>query len=196
MTEYRTRLAHKWGKDGPGQPLYGFWIGNTYVPPTVTLEAEGLKGAPDVAARFEIRDGVPEVVDFRITAKRNGRAVRTADLINWQPLEKLALNSFRQVGSIGERDDQGELLGAVIPQGDREEWALRADLEEAIARRRGPSTAELEEVAKIYREGIGGRPTEAVQTRLGYSRRTAARRVQQARQAGHLPLTTQGKVKG
>ena len=53
--------------------------GNPFVPPAVTFEAEGMKGAPDVTARFEIRDGVPEVVDFRITAKLDGRAVCTAE---------------------------------------------------------------------------------------------------------------------
>lgn len=49
----------------------------------------------------------------------------------------------------------------------------------------------------MYREAIGsGRPTAAVQMRPGYSRRTAARRVEQAREANHLPKTTKGKVTG
>ncbi len=197
MAEYRTSWTPHWGKRGPSEPLHGWWVGNTFVPPAVTVEAEGLKGAPDVTARFEVRDGVPECVDFRISAKPDGRAVRTADLNGWQPLEGLALNTFRQVGRIGKHDDTtGRQLGAVTPQGRREEWAMRADLEGAMARRRGPSAAELEQVAKVYREQIGGRPTEAVQVLLGYSRRTAARRVQQARAAGILPPTTQGKVTG
>jgi hypothetical protein len=55
--------------------------------------------------------------------------------------------------------------------------------------------AELEEVAKVYREFIGSTPTRAVQLAGGYSERTAARRVQQARAAGLLPQTTPGKRK-
>lgn len=197
MAEYRPRWTEHWGKRGPSEPLHGLWIGNVFVPPAVTFEAEGLKGAPNVVGRFEIRDGVPECVDFRITAKPDGRAVRTADLNGWQPLEGLALNAFRQVGRIGLRDAAtGRLLGAGTPVDGREEWAMRADLEGAMARRRSPSAAELEEVARVYREALHGRPTEAVQLRLGYSRRTAARRVQQARAAGVLPPTTQGKVTG
>lgn len=196
MVEYTARWTQHWGKKGSNAPPHGYWLGKAFVPPAVTFEAEGDKGAPDVTARFEIRDGVPEVVDFRITAKPTGRAVRTSDLNGWQPLEGLALNAFRTVGSVDRRDDEGRLLGAIRPQDDRDEWALRGNLESAMARRRTPSTAELEEVAKVYREAIRGRPTEAVQVQLGYSRRTAARRVQQARAAGILPRTTRGKVSG
>jgi hypothetical protein len=144
-----------------------------------------------VWAKFEIRDGAPEVVEFRITAKHDGRAVRTSDLNSWQPLEGLALNAFLRVGRIGDREH-----GAWPPRAEREKWAMEGDLERAKARRRTPNTAELEEVAKIYREALHGRPTEAVQVQLGYSRRTAARRVEQARAAGILPPTTKGKVAG
>jgi hypothetical protein len=186
MAEYQGSWKPDWG-----QPQRGTWIGKTFVPLKVTFEGIGLKGAPDVSAVFEIRDGVPEVVDFRITAKPSGRAVRTSDLNGWQPLEGLALNGFRQVGELGDREH-----GAWPPQDQREEWAVRADLEKAMARRRTPSTAELEEVAKVYRTAIHGKPTEAVQLQLGYSRRTAARRVEQARAAGILPPTTKGKVTG
>jgi len=196
MVEYKPRWTPEWGKAGPGAPLHGLWIGNTFVPPAVNFEAEGMKGAPDVFVRFEVRDGVPEVVDFRITAKPKGRAVRTSDLNGWQPLEGLALNSFRQVGSAGRRDDAHRLLGAVDPEGERDEWAMRSDLDRAMDRPRTPSRVELEEVARVYREAIKGRPTHAVQVQLGYTRRTAARRVQQARAAGILPPTTKGRVKG
>ena len=54
--------------------------------------------------------------------------------------------------------------------------------------------AELEEVARIYREHVDASPTRAVAMLGGYaSERTAARRVQQAREAGLLPKTTPGK---
>ena len=156
-----------------------------------------MKGAPNVATRSEIRDGVPEVVQFCITAKPNGRAVRTADLNGWQPLEGLALNVFRQVGRINQTTLRATpVSGSLAPTDDRQESAMRDDLQGAMERRRGTSLAELEEVAKVYREAIGGRPTEAVHLRMGYkSRRTAARRVHEAREADLLPKTTKGKAK-
>jgi hypothetical protein len=49
--------------------------------------------------------------------------------------------------------------------------------------------------AKIYRQHIDDRPTEAVSRAFGKSHRTAARWVQQAREAGLLPDTTPGKRK-
>jgi hypothetical protein len=73
---------------------------------------------------------------------------------------------------------------------------LERDLYEARASRRGEVThAELKEVASVYREHLDASPTRAVSLLLGYSERTAARRVQQARAAGLLPATTPGKRK-
>jgi hypothetical protein len=57
------------------------------------------------------------------------------------------------------------------------------------------SRAELEEVAQVYREHVASSPTRMVAMLCGYSERTAARRVQQARAAGLLPKTTPGKRK-
>jgi hypothetical protein len=165
------------------------WVSETHSFPTaVELRAEGQKGAPNVHARFELRDGVPEVVEFRMSAKDKGRAVRTADLAAWN-LEGLALNGFRQ---FARPHDEPHRLGSG-PRDEREFWELEGQLVEDRGRRRGPSADELEAVARVYREAIDGRPTEAVQVRLNYSRRTAARRVQQARAAGLLPATTPGK---
>ena len=171
------------------------WVSETHMYPSwVELDAVGDKGAPDVWARFEMRDGVPEVVDFRLTAKAEGRAVRTADLNSWQPLEGLATNAFRNFARLKDPEQAGS--DPYGPKDERDFWRIGGDLVSARAGHRGPSVAELEEVARVYRDAIEGRPTEAVQVMLGYSRRTAARRVQQARAAGLLPETTPGKKKG
>jgi hypothetical protein len=168
-------------------------LGRYTLPTSVDLEAEGQKGAPDVHAHFEMRDGVPEVVEFTTRAKPMGRAVRTSDLNGWQPLEGLALNAFRLHAWQPERDvdERGLVLG---PEDERDFWRLGGALHEAQNSRLGPTEAELAEVAQVYRAAIEGRPTEAVQVQMGYrSRRTAARRVQQAREAGLLPHTSRGK---
>jgi hypothetical protein len=171
------------------------WESDTHTfPSAVELEAIGQKGAPDVFARCEMRDGVSEVVDFRLTSKPDGRAVRTSDLNAWQPLEGLALNAFRQKARRFLK--AGDPIERVGYQDEREFWTLGGQLAGAQASSSGPPDAELQEVAEIYRGAIEGMPTEAVQVMLGYSRRTAARRVQQARQRGFLPETTPGKKKG
>jgi hypothetical protein len=93
-----------------------------------------------------------------------------------------------------------------VPDGNAFNWMWRQTEEnadrarravyEARKARRGPvSRAALEEVAKVYREHLEASPTRAVSLLLGYSERTAARRVQQAREAGLLPATTPGKRK-
>jgi hypothetical protein len=69
----------------------------------------------------------------------------------------------------------------------------RAAYEARKARRGTVTRADLEQVAKVYRENLAASPTRAVSLLLGYTERTAARRVQQARAAGLLPETTKGK---
>jgi|GEM_PF-1767806 len=64
-----------------------------------------------------------------------------------------------------------------------------------FSKKRGVTRDELEAVAYTYQQNIDGNPTEAVQQIYGYTARTASRRVQQARDAGLLPGTTQGRKK-
>jgi transposase-like protein len=59
----------------------------------------------------------------------------------------------------------------------------------------GDGAVRRQDVADIYRQHIDDRPTEAVSRAFGKSHRTAARWVQQAREAGLLPDTTPGKRK-
>ncbi len=49
------------------------------------------------------------------------------------------------------------------------------------------------EVARIYKAAEGRKPLQAVVEALGYTPRTAARRVKAAEAAGFLPPTTPGK---
>ncbi len=80
---------------------------------------------------------------------------------------------------------------------ERELWRAISEVNEAVeAPRRGVTRLELEQVAKVYRENVHGSPVKAVQVSLGCnSERTAARRVEQARDEGLLPPTTAGKRK-
>jgi hypothetical protein len=151
-----------------GEP--GVTIGDKFLPTEVTMTATGADRAPDVTARFALIDGIPDCVSFVIEAKPDGRAVRTSDLREWTSLETLAANAFAQFGMVHQFEDEtGRPLGAVRPE------------------------SELEQVAKIYKEAIDGKPTRAVAVRMNMSHRTAGRRIAQARAAGLLPRTTAGK---
>ena len=74
-------------------------------------------------------------------------------------------------------------------------WLAAGELSERRKARRPVALEELELVARIYREHIDGQPVVEVQRVMGYTKRTAHRRVEQARAKHLLPPTTQGKRK-
>lgn len=157
-------------------------LGSAIVPRKAVYAFEGDKGTPDVTLMFEVRDGRPECVSVAVQAKPNGRGIRTADLSMFS-IDALVISVFEELSTLGVHD----------PEQQRHD---RRSIEEARASRRGAVTrAELEEVARIYRENLTSSPTRAVALACGYADRTAARRVQQARDAGLLPKTTPGKRK-
>ena len=152
------------------------------MPPKAVLSFEGIKGSPDATVIFEVRDGRPECVEISVRAKPEGRGIRSADLAMMN-LDNLAIDVFTQLGVVGVQDTD-------------ERRRTHRDVHEArLARRGAVSQHELEEVARVYREHLEESPTRAVALLLGYSDRTAARRVQQARTAGLLPSTSPGRKK-
>ncbi|PSK99753.1 hypothetical protein CLV30_11756 [Haloactinopolyspora alba] len=157
-------------------------LGDAQVPRKTRMESVGEKGAPDLYADFEIRDGVPECVSLVWKSKAEGRGVRTVDL-STIAMDKLALKAFMVHAYVP--DSRGALRQVDLSD-EREVWGAIGEVDAAIARRsRGANPAELERVAEVYEEHAStGTPTKAVEQLLGYTRRTAARRVQQAKEAG------------
>jgi hypothetical protein len=173
---------------------------DTFVYEQVTIRGRGLKGAPDLFAQFKVQDGTPECVEFNLRAQELGRGIRSADLRLFD-LERITIAAFTRrtlKPAAGERRYE-----PIID--DREFWSAVGAVTTATQRRQSANQAELSEVARLYDEHVdpkvaddefAGKPTKAVQVAMGYSARTAARRVQQARDAGLLPGTTPGKKKG
>jgi hypothetical protein len=172
--------------------------------PRALLTVVGEGGEPDATVAFEVRplpehppgnpyllthrvkDVRPEVIGIHIAAKPNGRGITTADLRSFA-LDELTTDVFTVVGT-------PQVPPFRTPVEDYRH--IGRTVREARSRSRGRVTrAELEEIARVYREHVGTTPTRAVQLAGGYSERTAARRVQQARAAGLLPQTTPGKRK-
>ena len=189
-------------------------IGGYEMPRCVTYSEKGPGtpgGDPDLLARFEIRDGVPECVALHLEVPPYGRAIRSADLRNLD-LEGLAEQVF--LTSAAKPLPGG---GFALPAfgGDRREAerfrralransrlllsvsehqlvsdldaqdAARAALRSRIREKQPRSRTLLEGVARTYLEAWPIAPTEAVRRWLGtdVSLRTASRRVQAARDA-------------
>lgn len=185
--------AHLGGRNGGYVPL-----GTALVPRTASLEIEGSEGAPDATVRCEIRNGRPEVVEIVIRAKPDGRGIRSADMSLLSNVDVLAENIVAEVAIVKEPDaDRGpDRWVGHPPNTEQERWALKGEVNRArTATRgaRGPSPELLERVAQLYRSHSAGSPVKVIAAQLGCSERTAARRVNQARLAGLLPLTTVGR---
>jgi hypothetical protein len=188
-------------------------LNDVLLSPQAVFTVVGEGGEPDATVAFEVhppplhapgdpylrvhevKDARPEVIGIHIAAKPGGRGITTADLRSFA-LDELTTDVFTVVG---------------VPMFNAEEFAatpqdyLEKDyrhigrtMREARQGSRGTVTrAELQEVARVYRQHIDTTPIQAVRSAGGYkSDRTAARRVQQARAAGLLPKTTPGKRKG
>jgi hypothetical protein len=159
-------------------------LGDTVMPARVAYVIEGSHSSPSLQIEFEIRKGQPVCVDVHVEASPGGRGIRTGDLNTLPGLDKLAEEVF--LGFATKRPDPDKPFDWFI-RGQQERKAAKQDVHT-----RGD--AELKEVVRVYRANVSGRPVAAVEE-LGYSRRTAARRIQQARSKGLLPPTTQGKRK-
>lgn len=159
---------------------------------TVFLKGHTDRGHPDLRVECSMEDGQPLVRELHIVAKPAGRALRDADLAELS-LDKLARNAFLEHAMKIEPNSAGGWIGTPI-QGDEEaHWRAQGAIEATQKRTRGPSLAELKRVAEVYQADRAGAPAAAVETVLGYTARTAHRRIKQAEVAGLLPTTTRGK---
>ncbi len=180
--------------DGPdGAPVR---VGDFLLPRRAAYEVAGDNGSPDLQVRFEVRDGRPECVEIRMTAKENGRGLRTSD-VQVLTLDAMKIGVFAEVALLSVYDPETNVTTSSHITDEREFWRALNEVDAVVkAPQRGTTKAELEQVAKVYAENLQGSPVKAVQAVLGYkSELTAARRVQQARDEGLLPSTTAGKRK-
>ncbi|GAA1951140.1 hypothetical protein [Microbacterium deminutum] len=174
-------------------------LGRTLVPERAVYAIAGRGGSPSLRVEFEMRDEAPICVSVHFDADTQGRGILTGDLTTLPSLNRLAVEVFAELSggmmSTSEEAALDELdVTASIRAKTRAQFAAKTDRDarrSAVADIRGD--AELREVARVYRENLSEHPTEAVQDFLGLTRRTASRRIQQARAKGYLPPTTQGR---
>jgi hypothetical protein len=175
-----------------GTPVILTLRGRRYaVPPRVSVEFVGEGDEPDVTLQCAMTDGVPTVREIRITAKPDGKQIRDAHL-DELALSRMARRAFAEFASLVMVQSEQQLT-VESPLTGPQETEVDRDMFELQQRRRGPSRSELEEVARVYLEHAQTSPTAAVEAILGYSARTAHRRIKSAEEAGLLPSTTPGK---
>jgi|GEM_PF-4359763 len=162
-------------------------LGAVVVPKRVTMTGVGQASHPDFRYEFEMsRDGEARCIEASVSAKPSGRGIRAADVaqIGIDQLTVVAFQAFAQ-DVVRETDTMMATMRTRKTHG-RAEWPAKA----AVSAGQGTTAHELLDVATVYAEAKKA-PIRAVETKLGYQRRTAARRIADAREAGLLPAKDQ-----
>lgn len=167
------------------------------VPRKARWEFRGENEHPDAMAKFEVRDGQTECVEIVLKAKPDGRGIRATDVAALAKVDDLTSAVVAQFAAKVVKPGE-----AIVPADPRQQTDVRHKASKAVDRSRtsrrgpaGPTHAELERAAEIYRQHLDGAPVQQVRSLLGLSESTARRRIQQARNAGLLPPTTPGRKK-
>ncbi len=176
--------------------------GRMIVPSRFVYRFAGHDGDPNSLVRFEIRRQAGEAlakiacVEVKVTPSAGGRPIRPSDFEGLAALDTLGREVCERLALAVDtvRDPvSGETsavpLSSTKMKAVREE--LRRELRDGIAdsrrnRKRPTPREELERVAEIY-QSADRAPISAVMTAQSYTRRTAARRIAEARTAGLLP---------
>lgn len=166
-------------------------LGDRLIPDdvSVTLRQGGESAAgrrrPTAVARFQVRDGVIECVEFHVVVAPDGRGVRNEDLVLID-LDRFAREAFDHwsVPIVAETDEDNTLGAAVALLGPSRELASR------VARERGYSVELIRRAARIYldpRPEVRARPAAHVADEMKEDRRTVNRWLAEARTRGLIP---------
>jgi hypothetical protein len=160
-------------------------MGDFLVPRSVTWAVQGVDGPsgqrwPDVVARFEVRDGTPVCVEFRVTAKPGDRGITTNDLTTFD-LDKIATGCYLSHASAPTP------TGGFVSPVPGWHWVEAADDVHRAVTRPDPLN-QLRAVARVYlTPEYQGYQRQAVAEWLGKSDETASRRIREARAHGLIP---------
>jgi hypothetical protein len=161
-------------------------VGDRMLPERYELHAEPNDDElrPGLTMVFEVIGGVPQCRELRLVSSEHGREVLRTDLR--VPVEdhlEYATLAVAQPVRYTERKD-GSFVMELDPAGLD---VFRGIVQSArrTTRRRGPTDAELLEVAKAY-QAADRAPTAAVAEKYGIGHRTASLWVSKARKLGYL----------
>lgn len=148
---------------------------------------------PEVLITFEVRDGVPQCRRVEVRRTEASREVKSSDLRGVSLEDALETAVARAAYATIDLDGRISISrGPTDATEDRATVQIVREVRRDSRRRMNDDM--LRDVARVYREHVGDRPTAAVADVFDRSHRTAALYVQQARQRGFLGPTSQGKA--
>ncbi|HCU77949.1 MAG TPA: hypothetical protein DGU37_05495 [Microbacterium sp.] len=169
-------------------------LGDRLVPNdvTVTLRQGGETAAgrrrPAAVARFAVRDGVIECVEFHVVVAPDDRGIRNEDLV-LVDLERLAREAFDYWAAPIESDEDGDVRGGTLGAAV-ESLGPSRDLAGRVSRGRGYPVELIRRAARLYldpRPEVRSRPAAHVVDETGEDRRTVNRWIAEARERGLVP---------
>lgn len=192
--QVRERVSFDWGWAEADAASRKVRIGDRLVPPLVAAHFTGADGQPALDLVLEVKDGVPQCRELRLTSTEGGREIKRLDLdavrLNEWIEDLYAMFATRIVS------EEGHVITAVMNLDDH--VGAAAQMAQA---RKGKAARKMDvdllaKVAEVYRSHLKHAPTRAVADAFGVQIRTASKYVGLARKAGLLPPTTPGKKKG
>lgn len=196
-TRTRIEFPQGWAEFDAVSPKW-VRVRDQLVPPEISVHLPSAPDLPSLSMTIAMRREVPVCTEITITAKDDGREVRSADLhaVQIQDLVEVMVTAASST-ILSSGADGGIVLGQNRGATEETFAAAAATIRAARKGSRARVTDDfLREVAEVYRANIDGTPTVAIQEKYGVKYRTAARWVERARAQKVLPETTRGKRKG
>ncbi|MCL2482026.1 MAG: helix-turn-helix domain-containing protein [Propionibacteriaceae bacterium] len=159
-------------------------IGHTLVPELIMADLPGGESEPSFKMKIKVIDGSPQCTKLTIKTKEGGRGIQNKDLkISLDQLvKKFAAMTATQITHTSSKGSQA----SVFSLNPADISAKAADIGASrVGSRRKLTRNDLERVAAIYKSSEFG-PVKAVADAFGKNRRTAARYIAAARDAGLL----------
>lgn len=165
-----------------------------FSPAQTRFRFNGSDAYPSIEAIVEVRGGYPELTSITVINDATGGIV-TANLRNIS-VASLIENVVMQTAARHTQVGEGSWRHDTVTEGDAEAVRNAPRRKRRARPTKAALEAEITRAAEVYRQSIGtGRPRQAVMEKLHLSERTATRRIEQARAAGLLPATTEGKAR-
>lgn len=157
-------------------------VGDRLVPEAIFIKVDSDNANPELKMKIEVRQGIPIFTEVTLKSNPGGPDIRDRDLKN------IYLDNWL-------REIVAEFSESPDGEGDGDRRHAIKNVEQVRKGRSRMSPEYLERVAKVYRDNVTGKPTDAVRRAFGLTPRTAARYVSRAREAGLLPPTDPGVKK-
>lgn len=168
-------------------------IENVEVPQSIEMTTSG-GPEPDMHVRVELRDGSPVLTELSWKSGPGQSDIQQKHL-RQTTIAKLITDLVVSTMQTNDRVPVGEAPDVTALRQSKAVARRFVDRQQLPRARRVMTPEFLQEVAKVYRENIDGKPTKAVGKTFNVQSRQASKYVDAARQRGYLPKTVRGQKK-